>query len=332
MSVRRKGTRWEVRIRSGAGRRIEQRLPAGATRNDAQALEVALRRRLIESATGRTDYTLIEALNRWQLEAQRLKSWEKDLKYRAGVLRELAGRYKLSQLVDVAEAIKAHGTANGLTPATINRYLAILKRIGNLALKWGWTQASLGARIESMAGERRRTVFVTQPQLRKLMAAADPRLRDLLQLSVLTGLRRGELLRMTHDNLVDRTLVLDAQTKSGLPRVVPLPKGVLAIARRALPAQIRADNLRKLFDQARAAAGLPHVRWHDLRRTYGTWLIQGGANLAQVRDLLGHSDIKTTSVYLSTTRPDLRAAVRNLPRVGEVRGTRPARRTAKKVA
>lgn len=117
MSIRKKGTRWEVRIRAGAGRRVEQRLPAGANRVDAQALEAALRRRLIAAATGRIDYTIAEAIERWRIDAQRLRSWPKDLRYRADVVLEAVGHYRLERLVEAADVLKARGAKSGLKPA-----------------------------------------------------------------------------------------------------------------------------------------------------------------------------------------------------------------------
>jgi integrase len=322
MSIRRKGRRWEVRVSAGGGRRIEQRLPAGATRADAQALETALRRRLIDTATGRIDYTLVEAIDRWQIEAERLKSWDKDLRYRAAVLRDIVGNRRLSKLIDVADLVKSHGTHDGLKPASINRYLAVLKRIGTLAWRWGWTDHPIGARIELMPGEQRRTVYANMPQLRALLAAADPRLRDAMVFAALTGLRRSELLRATPIMLDGDALVLDANTKTGRPRVIPLPPEALEIAHRALPFSLSPTLLRKLWEQARASAGLKHVRWHDLRRTYGTWALRGGATLADVRDVLGHGDIKTTSIYLATARQDLQRIVTTLPTIGGIQNAR----------
>lgn len=277
--------------------------------------------------------SVAEALNRWELEAKRLKSWQKDLRYRAGVLRELAGSSKLSQLVDVADIVKARGVEHELSPAAVNRYLAILKRLGNLAFRWQWISVPIASRIELVPGEVRRTTFATEKQLRQLLAGADPRIRELIKLAALTGLRRGELLRLTAENLVDGTIVLGSNTKGGRPRMVPLTPEAKKIAAKAIPAAVGAPLLRKLYEDARNRAGLPTLRWHDLRRTFGTWLLQRGANLAQVRDLLGHSDLKTTSIYLATARQDLHEAVRALPKLdGEITGKERAPKTAKKAA
>jgi integrase len=332
--IRPKGNRWEVRLRTGAGRRIEQRLPPGATYDDAKALKAALQRRLIESATGRVDYTLIEVLDRWQPDAERLRSWERDLRYRAGVVRDTVGHYRLSQITEAADLLKRRGSRAQLSAAGVNRYLAILKRLGTLAFKWGWVAQPVASRIELLPGEQRRTQYATPAQLRTLMAAADHRLRAAMLLAALTGLRKGELLQITPAMVDGHTLVLPPQiTKTNKARVVPLP----AEARKVpLPISLSGPNLRKLWDEARKATGMQWLRWHDLRRSYGTWLLQSGASLADARDLLGHGDVKTTSIYLATARQDLAKAVAKLPKVGkkvgERRGKTRARSDSKKAA
>jgi integrase len=325
MPIRRKGQRWEVRISAGAGRRVEQRLPPGATRVDAQALEAALRRRLIAAATGRLDYTVSEAITRWRIDAQRLRSWEKDLRYRADVVESAVGHYRLDRIVEAADLIKQRGAEAGLKPASVNRYLALLKRLASLAWRWRWTEAPLAARIELLPGELRRTAYATPQQLKALLLAADSRLRPALKLAALTGLRRGELLAAQRDWIDSGALVVPASvSKTGRTRIVPLTAEAAKLAAR-LPIGISAPTLRRLFEAARKKAGLPALRWHDLRRSFGTWLVQGGATLADARDLLGHGDVKTTSIYLATARQDLRAAVGNLPRLGERTGKRRAK-------
>lgn len=56
-------------------------------------------------------------------------------------------------------------------------------------------------------------------------------------------------------------------------------------------------NYQKVFKAAVAAADIGHVRIHDLRHTYASWLLQGGRSLAEVGDLLGHASPLTTQRY-----------------------------------
>lgn len=62
-----------------------------------------------------------------------------------------------------------------------------------------------------------------------------------------------------------------------------------------LNGKCRAQNsVRKAFKAYLKKAGLPEIRVHDMRHTFATLLINRGVNLAQIKDLLGHSSIKTT--------------------------------------
>lgn len=311
MSIRKiprpSGTRWQVRLSVG-GRRIEKVLPAGATRADAVEAETRLRHQHIDRTVGRQPArTIDDALGEWvKTGATRLKSWDKDLRYRVAAIREWTAGKALDDLPSVAETLKADGIASGLSPAGVNRYLAILRRVGNLAVKWGWTDKALGRRVELLPGETQRHLYLTSAQVKAIAkACSDPVAADVVRFAALTGLRRGEILRLTPEMVVEGAVVLDAQTKSGRPRVVPLPPQARTIARRRLPWRITPAVLRDQFEAARKAAGLPEVRMHDLRHAFASWAVKGGASLAAVRDLLGHSSLAVTSKYAHLSRPDL---------------------------
>jgi integrase len=314
MPVRRHGQRWQARVATGGGRRVEQTLPPGATRADALALEATLRRRQIDHAAGRRPHYLIdEAIDLWLPAAQRLKSWPKDLRYRVDVVKVHTAGRTLAELADVAARIVRLGTAENYSAAHINRHLAILRRAARLAEQRGWIERA--SRIAPVPGERQRHVYLTPDQVRQLMRAADPLTADVILFAALTGLRRGELLRLQPDDVRDGVILLDARTKSGRPRAVPMPPEAARIARRRLPWGIGDALLRKRFEMARKAAGLPAVRFHDLRHTFASWLLHHGSSLADVRDLLGHSDSRVTDRYAHLAPSHLARAVARLPRV-----------------
>jgi integrase len=312
--VRKHGNRWQVRVAVGGGRRIEQTLPPGATRNDALALEAALRRRQIDAATGqRPRYTVADALDRWLPEAARLRSWSHDLRYRFDIVRQLAGSLPLEQLPDLAGTIRKAGAAEDYSAAHINRHLAIVRRLGKLAAAWGWLDHA--PPIELLPGEQQRHVYLTVAQVRRLARAADALTGDVILFAALTGLRRSEILRLQAGDIRNGALWLDGRTKSGRPRAVPMTPEAARIAARRVPFPIGAALLRKRFEAAREAAKLPAVRFHDLRHTYASWLVQAGQPLTSVRDLLGHSSSAVTDRYSHLAQTHLRAAVAKLPRI-----------------
>lgn len=61
------------------------------------------------------------------------------------------------------------------------------------------------------------------------------------------------------------------------------------------------DNFKRSFEAVRKEAGLPHIRFHDLRHTAVSRLAQAGMNIALVGEILGHSDPKTTRRYINST-------------------------------
>jgi integrase len=307
MPIRRHGAGWEVRIQHGL-RRISKTV---ATRSDAQYLEATIRRQINDTRAGRTPtYTLEEAFGRWiRDELPRLKSQEGHRSLVKALVPHIRGK-SLTEIPDVAERIKAAGFDSGLAAAPINRRLALLKRVGKLAYRrWRWLENDLGSKIELLPGEVRRTEWVTPAEGKKLMASAKPEIREAIRWALLTGLRRGEILSLTPAHFRNGAIYLK-DTKSGLPRTVPIPD---ELNPKRFPFDLHPTALSKGFQDARQRAGLPDIRYHDLRRSYATWLLQGGTGLGDIRDLLGHSNVAMTSRYIGSSLKHLRKAVRRLP-------------------
>lgn len=304
MPVRKHGTGWEARVQH-AGRRLSRTF---GTRPDAIEWERLNRNRIADHRVGRTpSYSIEEAIERWLTgEARALRSLDGLKNKVRAMLPHIEGR-ALADVAAAAEAVKSSGLDDELTPATINRRLAILRRVANLAhTQWNWLDEDLGRRVRLLPGERARHVYLTPPDVKRLaLAARDRRVADAILLAATSGLRKGELLRLGPGDRRDGALHLP-DSKNGRPRLVPLPAEARKIR---LPLRLTVDELRKGFDRARARAKMPHVRFHDLRHTYASWLVQAGAPLAAVRDLLGHSSLAVTGRYVHLGTADLKRAV-----------------------
>jgi integrase len=130
-----------------------------------------------------------------------------------------------------------------------------------------------------------------------------------IRLLAFTGARRGEVLDLTHDevDLENRVLRLrDSKTGrkpvklnapaieilAGLPRLAGCDLVVWGSGGRRL------GGLQKTWDVVRKAAGLEKdVRLHDLRHSFASVLVSGGASLPLIGALLGHSNPATTARY-----------------------------------
>lgn len=290
---RKRGDVWYARVQI-QGRRVEVSVGKGATRADALQLEAAYRKDAVSGRLGRAPKRTIEdALVKWmEGEASILKSYQ-NLVSKVSAIEPYCSGVPLTDIVRVAETVKTDGIKAGLKPATINRRLAILRRVANLAHdQWGWLDQNLGRRIKLLPGEARRDIYLTPEQARHLADVCEhPRVADAIRLVSMSGLREAELLSLTPDQIKDGCIFI-REAKSGKPRLVPIPDEALAIP---LPLGITYSTLRTYFERAREAAGLPHIRFHDLRHTYASWFLQSGGDLVALRDLLGHSTIAITA-------------------------------------
>jgi len=100
-------------------------------------------------------------------------------------------------------------------------------------------------------------------------------------------------------------------SKSGKPRSVPISAPVRPYLS-ALPLDCSYRLLIKWFHAARKKAGMKHVRFHDLRHTFSSMLINQGVDLYTVGKLLGHSSPVTTQRYAHLQQATLEKAVRKL--------------------
>ena len=304
MSVRKRGDIWHVRLQVG-GQRIERSLGPSATKADALDYEAKIRQDIVSGKIGRSPArSLDDALAKWlSEEAASLRSVRTIYSQARAIRDECAGK-KLSEIVDVAEAVKKSGAKAGLNPATINRRVAILRRIANLAHDvWGWIDAPLGQKIKLLPGEKARHVYLTPDQVERLAeCCTHPAVATAIRLAARTGLRESEIL--VADTIFDGCIAVTPEvSKTSRPRLVPVPADMQDLQ---LPLGITYATLRTFFEAARADAGLPGVRFHDLRHTAASWWAQSGANMKMLQELLGHSTLAMTGRYSHLSTSDLK--------------------------
>ena len=161
--------------------------------------------------------------------------------------------------------------------------------------------------------------------------------RMMLELFIASGARISELARLCLQDFDRAQRVLRLLGKGSKERIVPLYDrafdSVDTYIRQARPlllkksASISLDTarlfisdrgrpmdaaaLRRRFDSLARAAGLPSgITPHTMRHTFATELLEGGADLRSVQELLGHSSLSTTQIYTHLTPDRLRDAIR----------------------
>ncbi|MBP8285873.1 MAG: site-specific integrase [Rhodoferax sp.] len=143
-------------------------------------------------------------------------------------------------------------------------------------------------------------------------------------LSLNTGMRQGELFSLAWES-VDLSLktitVLASHSKGNNTRVIPINTEALAVLTTIKPNPAkglvfkspvtggRFNNVKKAWAEITKAAGVPDLRWHDLRHDFASQLVMKGAPLFTVQKLLGHANSRMTQRYAKLAPSTLSDAV-----------------------
>lgn len=226
----------------------------------------------------------------------------------------------------------------GLAPATIRRQISAIRTYYRFLVGEAHATRDPSERLESPKQWRRVPTVLTVAEVERLVVtpnAVEPlgiRDRALLELAYATGVRVSELVGLQLQHILYQDGLARVFGKGSKERIVP-------VGRRALGAvALYAREIRPLLDRALGggtlflnARGTPLSRvgaWgvikraarqagiakrvtpHTLRHTFATHLLEGGADLRAVQEMLGHRDLATTQLYTHVDRDYLRTVHR----------------------
>jgi integrase/recombinase XerD len=222
----------------------------------------------------------------------------------------------------------------GLAPSSLRRNISSLRTYYRFLMGDGLVVQDPTERLDTPARWRTLPEVLTVPEIERLLAAPtmdDPlyfRDRALLELGYGAGLRVSEWITIgTRDVMLEDALVR-VFGKGSKERLVPIGRSAIAALavylRELRPSLEKGAGKGALFLNARgtplsrmgawkilakyverAAIG-KHVTPHTLRHTFATHLLEGGADLRAVQEMLGHVDISTTQIYTHVDREYLR--------------------------
>ena len=223
----------------------------------------------------------------------------------------------------------------GLVPATIHRQISALRTYFRFLVGEGYLARNPSERIESPKRWRTLPTVLTQAETDRLLSAPTPedprgiRDRALLEFAYATGARVSELVGLTLQDILFEEGIARLFGKGAKQRLVPVGRralGAVALyAREIRPTLDRGKGRGMLFLNARGTplsrvgawgiitqaakrAGISkRVTPHTLRHTFATHLLEGGADLRAVQEMLGHADLATTQLYTHVDREYLRS-------------------------
>lgn len=204
----------------------------------------------------------------------------------------------------------------GVKPATVNRPITYLAAYFNLAIEAGFCKENPAKKIKKLPENNERTRYLDpETEYPRLKAYMSPEDFDQVEFALFTGLRQSEQFELEWSRVDLRALFVKIHdTKAGKERIVRLNGPALAVLARQRerypespwvfpapndPSRHRnQDNFyKRVYKPACTAANIQDLTWHDLRRSFGSWLMMKGASAYAVQKLLGHSSGRMMERY-----------------------------------
>lgn len=224
---------------------------------------------------------------------------------------EIMGSPNLSQINTEMVSEYAQIISETVRPATVNRKLSCLHTILKYAYDREWI--SRMPKFEWRKEDNEYIRWLSKEEEETLLKILPPRIAAFVEILILTGMRRDELLFMKPEQ-VDGDYARLWKTKTGRARSVPLVDRAKELLEQHLPfSDIGKSHLRWEWDKARKAMGLMddrHFVLHMLRHTAATRVLDTTGRLEVVQKVLGHSKIATTQRYAHLSDDVLLDAVR----------------------
>lgn len=247
------------------------------------------------------------------------------------------GRHDLADVATAdVEAYVADLRRSGLAASSTGRALVVARGLHKFAVREGIVDVDVAADVSPPATGRHLPDTLSIDEVTQLIDAVpdgehadalDLRDKALLELLYGTGARISEVMGLTVDDVTDNDGILRISGKGNKQRLVPIgskaAEAVEAYLVRARPLLAQGKSHALLLNtrggalsrqsawailkNAAARAGLDKdISPHTLRHSYATHLLEGGADVRVVQELLGHSSVTTTQIYTHVTADNLR--------------------------
>jgi len=235
---------------------------------------------------------------------------------------------KVRAVTETAIARYAKDRLADVSAFTVANELTVLRHMLRLGRRWGYLDKVPDIDMPKRPEGRRR--YLEESEIGRLLGSCrksrNPYLAAIVTVALNTGMRKSEILDLTWERIDLSTGRFTLyRTKSGKPRGVPMNQAVYdvlvalqpeAALRTGLVFRRSAERawgqIRTAFTTALERAEIKGFRFHDLRHTAASHMVMRGASLKDVQEILGHSDLKTTTRYAHLSPAHLRATVDRL--------------------
>lgn len=258
----------------------------------------------------------------------RKRSWKRDEELFRLRIDDEFGSKRLNEISrQQIQTFHASVLGQGLSHATADHHVKLIRHALNLAVDWGMLDKNPAAGVPLFNRDNKLEHYLSDEELDRLLEVlrTDPNrtVCNVAMFLLSTGCRLNEALKATWPQIDQETRVWRipaSNSKSKRIRSVPLNDSALDVLGQ-LDTEGKFEYLfvnrltgkpygtiMKVWSRLRKKAGVPHLRIHDLRHQYASFLVNSGRTLYEVQQILGHSDPSVTQRYAHLSSKSLQEA------------------------
>lgn len=244
---------------------------------------------------------------------QRKRSWKEMKRMFDVYLKPL--HYRKISSISKLDVINLHARLeHDRGPYMANRVLELLRSMFARAIEWEWPGTNPTTSVKVFKETKRERFLLREeaPRFFKALKAEPEDVRDFVLISLLTGARRGNVQSMAWSEIdlgCQAWNIPASQAKAGEPLTIPLVARAMQILKRRKKAATKEwvfpshsasghiEEVKRAWGRIVTRAGLTDLRFHDLRRTAGSWQAIQGSSLVIIGKSLGHKSSASTQVY-----------------------------------
>ncbi|WP_236546365.1 tyrosine-type recombinase/integrase [Anoxybacillus sp. PDR2] len=217
-------------------------------------------------------------------------------------------------------------------PASVNRHLNTLRSFYKYSIKKGWTKENVVAPIDQLKAPKKERTFIDEKEYQQLVNAIEhPTIKTIIQFLFFTGLRITECLSLTLEDVdLEEETIFVQNGKGNKQRKIPISPKLLpvlidykenirpdtesnfffALAKTGKVSDVYVNRI--LHETTKKLGWKKKVTCHVLRHSFASNLVKNNVHIVHIQKLLGHADLKTTSVYVHANQEQLAQAIHTL--------------------